>query len=390
MKTAKSLLSTFVLCLIVVSAATAQAEGDVVVRGTVTNHTPNGALPFGSPVTLQFFDEGDWTSIYTSTLKNDGTFIYSGLSAESGNDFVTRLVYGEAEYFSEPAVLQGEMDVDLFIFEPTDDASQIQVDQAHFFITPAVDLVQVAEYYLLGNSGDRTYIGTMDSSTGKRTTVFFAPPKDAINLLIDGPGLGERFLGEAERFGDTRAIPPGNATIEVSYVYDLVPTDNRVIERVMEIPIASAVFIVSGGELGLQGPGLELSGIMDTQMGPAASYTAGPLAAFDALSFTLVPLMVEESMQPAVDEPTESSVRKRDAGTETGIGVVTLVVAGLVAYRIWQAPARIPMSENAQVIVDQIAALDRKYEQDSMDKVTYQKQRAALKRRIRALLSNQK
>ena len=377
------------MCLVILQGVSAQVDGEVEVQGVVTNHSSTGGLPIGDPVTLQFFEEGNWTSIYTGTIQSDGSFIFKDLGTEVGNDFVTRVMYGDVEYFSEPAILQGKVDVDILIYEPTDDGLQIQVDQAHFFIVPTGETVQVAEYYLIGNGDDRTYIGGIDAATNVRATVYFEPPKDAINLTYDGPGLGERFVGDEQRFADTRPIPPGNATIEVSFVYDLNQTDNHVIERTMEIPIASVVFIVSGGEVGLEGPGLEFSGIMDTQMGPAASYTAGPLAAFEVLSFSLSPLMEDESLPPATDAPEEPSVRQRNAGTETGIGVVAIVGAVLIAYQIWQAPTRLSMPEDARGLIHQMVDLDRQLEEAGIDKAAFKTQRAALKRRIWTILSKQ-
>ena len=389
MKGVKTLLISLVICSLVFSGAAAQGEGDATIRGSVTNNTPNGAVPTGAPVTLQFFDEGTWTNIYTNTLQTDGTFLFTDLESEVGNDFVTRIVYGEVEYFSEPAVFEGEIEVEILIYEPTDNAALIQVDQAHFFIVPSANTIQVAEYYLIGNSGDRAFVGTLDAATGVRTTINFAPPKGAINLTFDGPGLGERFIGDEMKFSDTRAIPPGNATIEVSFVYDFSEDQTLTIERVMEIPIESVVFIVSGGDVGLQGPGLEFSGIMDTQMGPAASYSVGPLAALDPLAFTLVPLMEDQPAQPVDNTPAEPSPRTRDAGVETGVGVVTLIVASLISYQIWKAPTRVAMPKDAQPLLLQMAELDNNYELDGTDRVSYMKQRAALKQRIRALLRKQ-
>ena len=146
--------------------------------------------------------------------------------------------------------------------------------------------MQISEFYLIGNGGDKTFAGVMDMDTGMRKTVQFTPPTGAVGLTFEGPGLGERYVGDVSQFADTRAVPPGNATIEVSYSYELTLEPNLLIDHVMDTPIASVVIIVSGGELGLQGTELQFAGNMDTQMGPALSYTAGPLAAQEKLSFT--------------------------------------------------------------------------------------------------------
>ncbi len=76
-------LGTF-LCVIGLSGVSAQTGGEVVVNGAVTNHTPGGGIPADAPVTLQFFSDSAWTSIYTSTIKNDGTFGFTGLRHRIG------------------------------------------------------------------------------------------------------------------------------------------------------------------------------------------------------------------------------------------------------------------------------------------------------------------
>lgn len=383
MKIILSVLLSSLLCLVVLPGVSAQTEGEAVVRGAVTNNTPGGDLPVDAPVTLQFFEEAVWTSIYTGTVQNDGSFVFADLETELGNDFVTRVVYGGVEYFSEPALLDGPVDVEILIFDFTNDAALVQIDQAHYFIVPDGNTLQIAEYYLIGNGGDKTYAGEIDAVTGAHTTVQFTPPAGAISLSFDGPGLGERYVGEVGRFTDTRAVPPGNATIDVSYSYELTLTPNLVIERVMDIPIASVVLIVSGGELGLQGTGLQFTGIMDTQMGPAASYTAGPLASLETLSFTVVSLMEEQIDQPSSGSPVAPATGQRNNGQETGIGVIVLIIGGFGAYQLWNAPARLPMPEEARKLVQQIVELDQSYSQGNLEQANYQAQRKTLKRQVR-------
>jgi hypothetical protein len=386
MKVATSLLLILLLCSVFIPGVSAQVEDTPMVRGIVVNNTLDGTIPFGAAVTLQFFSESEWTSIYTSTLTTNGTFTFTDLEGEVGHDFITRLEYSGVEYYSEPTVLEGQVDVEIVIYEPTEDSTQVKVDQAHFFIVPNVETLQIAEYYLIGNAGDRTYAGMIDALTGERITVRFSPPAGATDLTFDGPGFEGRFVGNPEQFADTRAVPPGNATIDVSYSYELPLTEDIVIEHTFEIPVSSVVMIVSGGELGLQGPALQFSGIMDTQMGPAASYTTGPLAPYETLSFTVIPL-AEQPTQGSEGAQSSPLLRQRNARQELGVGIVTLLIAGVVAFQIWQAPSRIKMPEELQPLVQQIADLDVKFDEDKIEKTEYQAQRKLLKRRIRETLS---
>ena len=112
------------LCVILVllpGMALAQGAGGIAVTGQVTNGTPGGTLPVGDPVTLQFYSEGAWTAIYTTTLSADGTFRFADFGSDAGSDFVTHILYQGVDYYSSPTKLTGETDVvaDIDIYEPT-------------------------------------------------------------------------------------------------------------------------------------------------------------------------------------------------------------------------------------------------------------------------------
>ena len=91
-------------------------------------------------------------------------------------------------------------------------------------------------------------------------------------------------------------------------------------------------------------------------------------------------------MQPSAEAPAVPAIRQRDAGQETGLGVIALVVAGFAAYQLWQAPVRLAMPEAARVLVQQITDLDNKYAEGNLVEASYHSQRKTLKRRICVLL----
>ncbi len=359
------------------------------VTGDVMNGTPDGDLPQNTPVTLQFFAQGMWTNIYTTTLSGDGTFRFESLDGEVGNDFVTQMTYKDVSYFSEPMTLaeSGNTETTLLIFEPTNDPATVRVDQAHFFIVPAGDRVHMAEYYMLGNGGDRAYVGTPDPITGERTTLSFSLPPGAENLSFENGALGERYQGDESQFSDTQAILPGTATIEVSFRYEMAYQEGMELQRSVAVPIESVVFIISSESIGLSGEGMEFKGVMDTQMGHAASYIAGPLDADELLKFRFVqqtqPL---QSMTPTT--PDKAAPHARAPSQEVGIGIVALALSGLVSTMLWQPRASLPMPDLVQPLVEQIAALDARFEDGHIIESDYQHERATLKRRLREKLES--
>jgi hypothetical protein len=370
----------FVLIILALLPGTvlAQETGNIAVTGHVTNGTPGGTLPVGEPVTLQFYNEGAWTAIYTTTLAADGTFRFTDFSPEGSSDFVTHILYQGVDYYSSPTKLadEGDLVTDLSIFEPTTDASSVVVDQVHYFVVPQGESVRIAEYYLVGNTSDRTYVG-VENAAGIRTTLTFTPLVGATNLSFDGPGLGERYVGDIIRFDDTRAIPPGNATVDVDFSYEIPFTDGMHIERVVDTPIALAALIISSENVGIEGPGIEPQGMINTQMGVAASYSAGPLAAGEPLAFTFVP----QTMTIATVETTPRA-KPLSAAQQVGIGVVALALAGGVGYWLLRPSSVPPPPEAARPLLVAIATLDARFAGGDISEETYHRERDALKQQL--------
>lgn len=377
------LLSLCVILALLPGLALAQGPGGIAVTGQVTNGTPGGTLPVGDPVTLQFYSQGEWTAIYTTTLSADGSFRFADFSSDAGSDFVTHILYQGVDYYSSPTKLTGETDVvaDIDIYEPTTDPSGVVIDQMHYFIAPSGDTVRIAEYYLIGNTGDRTYIGT-ENADGMRTTLVFTPPAGASDLYFDGPGLGERFVGDITRFADTRPIPPGKTTVDVDFSYQLPFTDGMRVERVTDVPITLVALIVSSESIGLAGQGLTPQGMMNTQMGPAASYSAGPLAAGEPLAFTFVPQTMAVTKTGSGTTSTRTANPTRDAL----LGVAALALAAFVGYRLMKPASVPPPPEAARPLLEAIAALDARFAAGDLAQEAYRQEREALKQQLYATL----
>ncbi len=149
------------------------------------------------------------------------------------------------------------------------------------------------------------------------------------------------------------------------------------------------MIIVNGSEIGLEGPGVEFRGMMDTQMGPAASYTAGPYASGVPLVLRFVPQDSAVAVEAAtrVETPAErSGPRQRDPGSEALTGGVVLVVAALVTYQVWQAQPTPPMPDAARDTVADIVALEERYANGDLTDQEYERGRAAMKRKVRQYL----
>ncbi|NPV06582.1 MAG: hypothetical protein HPY83_01310 [Anaerolineae bacterium] len=257
----------------------------------------------------------------------------------------------------------------------------IYAAQVHLVLVPVDGAVRVAELHVLSNQGDDTYLGTEVPGGGRRT-VGFRLPAGATNLRFDGPGLGERFMEEPGGFHDTEPIPPGEGTVRVQYSYDLPLQPGLTLTLQSEVPVASVVAIVTGEGLELLGTGLAYQGTVDTQMGPAAYYTAGPLESGQKLQLSLM----EVEAGGASAAPEQGIAPSRSTTTEWGLGLASVALAAAAAYALWRPGGPGPMPESVRGPVEELASLEEALERGSLTPEEYGRRRAALVRRIRARL----
>jgi len=359
---------------------TQSSGGDVI--GEVTNGTPNGAVPDRLLVTLHTFSGMDETGTYTTTVASDHTFQFEDVSFGEGETFVARTVYDGVTYFSEFKPVepgQQEMLLPITIYETTDNRENVSIAQLHVFLERSAERLQIAQYCVVGNGGNRAYVGSPAPGSGASTTWSVRLPSGAQNLRFDGGQMGGRFVATNNGFADTRAVPPGQAGVETSFTYDLSYSSERMqVEQAFDVPVRSVVLVLPGGSLGLEGAGLSSEGTLETQMGPAVSYTAGPLDAGDSLSFTVVPR-----------EATTSETRG-ESSNGLAIGIVALAMAGGAVYWLWRSPRQGSVPAEARSQIETIAALDRDFEEGRIPREAYRKKRRALKRRLRESLLDQR
>lgn len=355
-------------------------SGALKVVGKVTNGTPEGEVPVDLTVTLHVFSGIEERSTFTTTLEPDRSFEFPDIEYEGGETLVARVVYAGVTYVSEfltPAASQNNVSARIVIYETTDDPGEIAVGQLHVFVQSRGEQIQIGQYAVISNRGIRTYVGLPRPTTGERTTWAVMLPDEAGNLEINGGGLGERFIALEGGFADTRAIQPGDMSVEASFSYDLPYREGLLIEQAFDVPVKSVVLVVRGEDLHLQGATLSPEGKLDTEMGPAAAYTAGALAAGEPLRF-------------AVARPEVSSLITLTADPRHGlaVGLMALLAAGVAAYWLLRSASPGPVPAKVRREVAALAALDRGFENGEIREKDYREQRNALKQRVRDSLLN--
>lgn len=375
----------FFLPLVAVAWSYAPQGSVVAVSGQVSNGTPGGMVPAGLPVTLQVFSEAGTVAEYTTALGADGAFHFDSLPLTAGETAIARVVYQDVAYVSAPLTIeagQGEISLPVTVYETTEDPAAVQITQLHVFMVGAGDVLQVGELYLISNLGDRTYIGALDEESGRRITLRFSAPEQAGELSLDEASPGERFVERTTGFADTAPIPPGTATVEVLISYLLPYQEGLQVVRTFDAPVASVVLVVSDAEMGLEGAQLTPGGTLETQMGPALGYTAGPLGAGEPLTFTLT----RQTTAMSGEMTGTTSAPMRNAGSELLIGLLVLAAALVAVYMLFLSPAGAP-PEGVRPLVQAIARLDADFEAGRIAENAYRQQREALERQVRQRLT---
>lgn len=380
---ALTVILTLTLSILTGGDIQAQTDDTVTVTGRVVNGTPGGQIPVGVPVELRVFDDTAVTAVYTSTVTSAGAFRFDEVSTGSENEFVVSAIYQDVRYASAPTSLstEGASDVQVTVYEITRDDADVHVEQAHLFILPRNERVQIAEVYSISNSGDRTYVGKQ-TALADGTTLRFTLPADTRNLNVSESDLTGRYVSDASTLADTQPIRPGSATVEISFSYERPLQEGMRVIRDLGLPIQSALVLLQGGNLAAEGPELSFNGVMETQMGSAASYLAGPLTADEALDFTITSQRESNTPGEATTGSEETSITLGQSW-EIFIGIGAIAVAGLATFALW-APTTPEVPESARPVLVALAHLDRAHAKGEVDEAEYRAKRKALKERLRS------
>jgi hypothetical protein len=373
------------LLLLVVAAALSVAwtaklqEENRSVVSEVVNGTPDGTIPDNMSVTVHTFSGMEETGVYTTTVSAEGSFRLEDVSLEDGETVVARTVHEGVTYVSEFVTVEPEqrtLSLPVTIYETTEDRGGVAVSQLHVFVNRVEGAIQVGAYAVIGNTGDRTYVGLPEG--GVRTTWSIQLPDGAENLQFDSAELGGRFVPLADGFADTRPVAPGAASVETSFTYQIPFREGVEIRHLLNLPVRAAVLVLPEGEWMLEGASLSSEGTLETQMGPALSYTAGPLAAGEPLAFTIV----------AGGGTERSTVPSAGVSNGLAFGIISLVLAGVGVTLLWRSPTPGSIPEEIRAEIAAIASLDRHFESGRLPEKTYREQRQSLKEQIRRTLSS--
>lgn len=259
-----------------------------------------------------------------------------------------------------------------------DPPEEIVINQLHLFIVPMGGRLRITEHYLLGNTGETPYTGR-EASDGEHATVTFPLPAAAENVQFEEiDRINERYRIVEGAIIDSLPVPPGEATLEVRFTYELPHADGQDVSRTFALPVNAAVVMVMGKEMTVESPQLTSMGPLSAEQVTANAYAVRrPLAAGETLTFAVVP-------------PTSPQAPRARSGNETtweiGLGALALAVTVALSYRWLSAPPIRPLPDEGRPLVESLARLEQAHAAGGISDATYRQKQSDLRAELRELL----
>jgi hypothetical protein len=399
-----------VLCLAVVAALSAfsfvvpsLAQTTGVLEGQVVNGTAGGpAIGAGLPVILHGFRGDAEVSSLETTTDAQGKFRFEGLDTDPALEYWPEVVYLDVAYApDEPVQFDGagtELASTVTVYETTTDDAGIRIDSVHMIVESFDQVLRVSEIHLVGNAGDRTYVGT-GAESGQGETILVPLPADAVGLSFGESMPADRFLEVEAGLRDTEPVPPGRETALVFFSYHLmVGGDTVPLERRFAYPLNSLSLLVAQPGLTVRSAQMESQGVQLFQGREYELYVVGALPAETAVSMDLVPVAGGQSMPATPGEGaqvvTSGSTRgNQDLMRSIGFGLAVLAVVAAVAYPFTASrPAKarrgaldLNANPRARQMISELVDLEESYEAGEIDAVVYEERRSRLEKAVKAL-----
>lgn len=364
--------------------------GSGTVSGQVTNGTAGGSVPADIPLTLFIFDAQFNQQQAEGTINADGSYTFNGVTLDSTFTYVVTANYRDRVFASD--ILSGEaltadmgdgtLDLPVTIYELTEDADVIRIVGMVTQVSAIGDNLEVAQVFNVTNTSDRAFTTSQTTNDGTPISLAITLPPGAV--IAGFPGDQNRYVVDQDNFSffDTVPVLPGEQHL-VQVVYLIPYNGGAIIEQpinyAVQGPIRLLVLPTSVGVTSaqLQSRGLETVGTTQYQ-----SYGAElSLAAGDVVRYEISGASSATASTPVVTSNNLLLI----------VGIVLVIVALLSGGLIVIAGRnRAGDQQVIDILVRQIAELDADHDAGNLPDDVYERQRAALKARLAALMERKK
>jgi mono/diheme cytochrome c family protein len=373
---------------VVIEAGLGTIEGQVI-------GFSGGDIPSDLSVTLHGFDQMQQTYSANTPVEADGEFIFEDVPMPERRAFLASMDYDGVAYSSEISVVDSETTRMVLIipyYETTSETTQLSVDRLHLlfeYLEP--DTLRVVEMYIISNSGDQVVVASEEG----QPVLSYSLPEGATNLQFQDGIVGERYILQANGFGDYAVIRPGAGQHQVIYSYDLSYKNKLNFSQPIDLPVDAAVILLPEDGIRITGEQLNDMGTRDVQGGAYHMYS-------------------KELIKAGSNFEIEISGRPQTSGAGLVLGSNRNLIIGVLAFGValilaggWlyirtrngetadetsdleEETLASQEGEDVDTLLDTILTLDDQYQAGELPKEAYLKRRADLKTKIREILQEE-
>ena len=367
----------------------AQAGETTTISGMIRMGSAGATLPTSMDVNLRYGAQDVGVQSMSVPMQPDGSYSFADVPVAPEQDYVVYVTYNEQFFISD--VLPGdqllvENTIDLTLYETTDDTSVISVNQID--TTIARDQLDVGELtsglvfnqrIRFTNDSDRQFSLTAPTESGVQGVVSLLiqlPPGAILLSPLNDP----RFLVVQEQYALVYAdpIPPGETDIAIAY---FLPYESEaVIDQPFQYPVV--------GEVNVYVAPSNIDLVSDMLL-PTESQTIGGIdyRVFSGNVTADSGASLAYTLQGSLSNPASQTTAVSSDAVLPVILIIVLVLVLIIGLFIWRSRRGPSADVEIQQLIRQIAELDAMHDQGQINHDLYRRQRADLKTRLTALMS---
>jgi len=225
----------------------AQDSGQGVIEGQVINETEGGGSITGLDVALISQVEGETREILSDKTDSEGKFRFTGISV--AENYLVRVCYMQIDYYYpvDFDVEETGISIEIPVCDTTTSDQAISIYLRHVILCAEDGYFSVTEVMWLLNEGDKTYVGSDETSFGEiQGTLVFILPEGAIGFGVPEESIGDYFLIDNITVTNTLVFPPGEKEIIFSYNMEVPNSGELIIELCTDYPADTLHVMVQG------------------------------------------------------------------------------------------------------------------------------------------------
>ncbi|MBZ0291351.1 MAG: cytochrome c [Anaerolineae bacterium] len=363
-----------------VADATTPDEIRGIITGQVVQGTDGAGLPNEMPVVLRVVDSEFNEESFEGQADAEGRFQFNDVPIEAGKAYFVSMPYQDNVFNSE--FLMGDpeapdMNLDVTVYEITDDPSIIQISSILSQVDVADDGMRLMQLITLTNTSDRLYM--QQDENGHSVSVAMPAPEGAqFSSLND---TTRYIYSEADQVVyDTRPVMPGEEHT-FHLIYTLPLTDSATFNQQFIYPYeGSFELFVDSDQLTAQLPGGADLGVQEAAGFSFQGY--GTDIGFD--NGGTVSYSINRVSQAVVIDRTAIGNVLLGAGIVLVLVAIGLYVSGRRSRT--DAVPVISTQQQIQGLIKAIADLDDQYQQKQISPAEYKQERRRLKEELAALM----